>query len=350
MNDEIRVWIRRRKLKRKCRCRGPCRCKEKHSYHVRWLDPATSGWRSKKIGADRKVAEREAAILEKQLQDGTFREQQRVTWDAFVAEHVVNLDRTEATVSDVRRSLEAFGEVCKPAGPHAVTYRMIEHYVNHLKGRGNSVATRNKRLRYLRAAFNRAIKRGYLTKNPMFGWEWAKVDLKAPRVLSADEKQKLLKACPTDQWHALVFVALITGCRRGELLGLTWDRVDFENASILVTATKAHRDRVQPLNNEAVRLLRGLQASTLKDGGPFRGLNQVSVDKRFREIVERADIAHCTIHDLRRTFCTDLARLGVNQLVVQRLAGHACAATTATYYQFISDDMKKEAVARLATG
>ena len=351
MNDDIRVWIRKRKLKKKCRCRGPsCRCREKNTYHLRWLDSATGGWRSKKIGTDRKVAEREAAILEHQLQEGTFREQRRVTWEAFVAEHVANLDRTPATVSDVKRTLEAFGEICKPAGPHAVTYRMIEYYVDHLKGRGNSVATRNKRLRYLRAAFNRAIKRGYLSKNPMSGWEWAKVDLKAPRVLNADEKARVLDSCPTNQWVSFVYVALTTGCRRGELLGLTWDRVDFANTSILVTGTKAHRDRMQPLNSEAVRSLRGLQASTLKDGGPFRSLNRVSVDKRFREIVKQAGIAHCTIHDLRRTFCTDLARLGVNQLVIQRLAGHACAATTATYYQFVNDEMKKEAVAKLATG
>ena len=350
MNDNIQVWIRKRKLKKKCRCRGPCRCKEKHTYHLRWLDLATGGWRSKKVGTDRKVAEREAAVLEKQIQDGTFREQRRVTWGAFVAEHVANLDRTSATVSDVKRTLEAFGEICKPAGPHAVTYRMIEHYVDHLKGRGNSVATRNKRLRYLRAAFNRAIKRGYLSKNPMSGWEWAKVDLKAPRVLTADEKTKLLDACPTDQWRAFVFVALTTGCRRGELLGLTWNRVDLETGGIVVTGTKAHRDRTQPLNEQAIRMLRGLQASTLKDGGPFQSLKSVNAANRFRIIVERSGIAYCSIHDLRKTFCTDLARLGVNQLVVQRLAGHACSATTATYYQHVNDQMKREAVAKLATG
>ncbi|MCH7591309.1 MAG: site-specific integrase [Planctomycetes bacterium] len=59
-------------------------------------------------------------------------------------------------------------------------------------------------------------------------------------------------------------------------------------------------------------------------------------------------MAPCTIHDLRRTFCTDLARLGVNQAIVQGLAGHASAATTATYYQNINDDMRRDAVAKLA--
>lgn len=184
----------------------------------------------------------------------------------------------------------------------------------------------------------------------MVGWAWAKVDQKAPRVLTADEKTTLLDACPTDQWRAFVFVALTTGCRRGELLGLTWNRVDLEIGGIVVTDTKAHRDRTQPLNEQAIRMLRGLQASTLKDGGPFQSLKSVNAANRFRIISERFGIDHCCIHDLRKTFCTDVARLGVNQLVGQRLAGHGCAATTATYFQFVNDDMKREAIAKLAPG
>ena len=121
-------------------------------------------------------------------------------------------------------------------------------------------------------------------------------------------------------------MALTTGCRRGELLGLTWDRVNFGEACLVITGTKARRDRTQPLSVEAVGMLRALQASTLKHAGPFGNLNANTTPKHFRAIVKAAEIASCTIHDLRRTFCTDLARLGVNQLVVQRLAGHSTGA------------------------
>ena len=72
-----------------------------------------------------------------------------------------------------------------------------------------------------------------------------------------------------------------------------------------------------------------------------------SMPMQINGIVKAAGIERCTIHDLRRTFCTDLARLGVNQLVVQRLGGHSCAATTATYYTHINDATKRDAVARL---
>lgn len=75
-----------------------------------------------------------------------------------------------------------------------------------------------------------------------------------------------------------------------------------------------------------------------------------TVEQQFQRIVEAAGIERCKLHDLRRTFCTDLARLGVNRLVVHRLADHSTAATTAKYYQSVDDGMKRDAVDRLAAG
>jgi integrase len=264
----------------------------------------------------------------------------------FSAEHVANIPGA-VNRADAERTLRMFAHICRPVGVRAVSYGMVEAFSRHLRDAGKATATRNKRLRYLRAALNRAVKRGYIVKNPMDDWEWEREEEKAPRVLTADEKNKLLQACPTDQWRTFVFVALTTGCRRGELLELTWGRVDFVNASLLITNTKAKRDRVQPLNPATVTALRRLQASTLADGGPFMSMLRTNVPERFRAIVKTAGIKRCTVHDLRRTFCTDLARLGINQLVVQRLAGHAAAATTARYYQWVDDAMKREAIERL---
>ncbi len=62
-----------------------------------------------------------------------------------------------------------------------------------------------------------------------------------------------------------------------------------------------------------------------------------------------AKIKRCTIHNLRDTFCTDLARAGVNQKIVQELAGHESIGTTAKYYQYVPDDAKREAVRRAAS-
>ena len=318
----------------------------KTHYDLRWYD-GNGKRRSKFVGTDRKVADRARARLELELAEGTHFEDRKTTWSAFVDEHIGLMSRRPATVEDVARTLKEFGEVCEPRSPKHVTYTMLEEYHQHLRAKGNALGTRNKRLRYLRSVLNTARKRAYIKSNPMDQWAWEREERKVPRVLNDGEKAKLLEACPTDQWRTFVHIALTTGCRRGELLGLTWDRVSFDDASFVVTGTKAHQDRVQPLDPIGVGMLRDLQVATLRDGGPFQRLKTVNAANRFRIIVKRAGITHCCIHDLRKTFCTDLARLGVNQLVVQRLVGHKSGATTAKYYQHIDDGTKRAAVAKL---
>lgn len=57
---------------------------------------------------------------------------------------------------------------------------------------------------------------------------------------------------------------MTTGCRRSELLDLTWYQVVFHNARLIIMGTKSKKDRMQPLPVEAVGMLRKLQASTIE--------------------------------------------------------------------------------------
>jgi integrase len=330
--DEPKVWLRRRTGKGKIK------------HDLRWIVKGKT--RSRYVGTDGKLAERKGLKLEEELSTGDYRDVRRIRWEPFVTDHVGKIAGT-VNRADAERTLRMFDEVCGPIGPHDVTYASVERFVASLQNKGNSTATVNKRLRYLRVALNKAVRRGHIARNPMEGWKWEREEQKVPRALADDEKAKLLKVCPTEQWRTFVFVALTTGCRRGELLGLEWSRVDFDNARLLVTGTKAKRDRLQPLSPEAVVMLRGIQASTLKDGGPFRSMTPSGSCHAFQAIVKAAGIAPCVIHDLRRTFCTDLARAGVNALVMQHLAGHAAMQTTAKFYTAVDDSMKRDAIRRL---
>ena len=68
---------------------------------------------------------------------------------------------------------------------------------------------------------------------------------------------------------------------------------------------------------------------------------------RLRTAVKRAGIAHCTVHDLRRTFVSHLAMAGVSQTVTQRLVGHASVTTTERYYTAILPEALVAAPRRL---
>jgi len=336
MNGEPKVWIRKRTMK-----------DGKTRYDLRWICPTEHRWKSRKVkGGGRKQAEREAAQLEDKLMTGAYVALRKATWADFAKEHIALIEGG-AHKAIMQRTLDEFADVVQPKRLSDVTYATIERYAHHCHEAGNNTSTVNKKLRYIRVTLNRAVKRGYLARSPMTGWEWQRETQRLPRVLTAGEQGKLLAACTDKQWRTFVYIALTTGCRRAELLNLEWSRVDFENAQLAITGTKAKQDRVQPLSAEGVRLLRALQPATLKDGGPFKSINANSAPKVFKKLVDAAGIPPCTIHDLRRTFCTDLARVGVNQLVVQKLAGHSSATTTAKYYQLADDAMKRDAIERL---
>jgi integrase len=321
--------------------------KKGRSYHARWTDPETGKRRSQYAGPSKAKARRLAAKIEQNLLSGAVGMVKHVPWAAFAKEHLENIPGA-AHREEMERSLRFFFDACKPVGPHVVSYTMLEHFVRVLRASKCSLPTINKRLRYVRAALKAAVSRGYAESTPFARWNWAREERKVPRVLTADEKATLLAACPDHQWRTFVLVALTTGCRRGELLALTWADVNLRaDPHMVVRHTKGKQDRIQPLHPVAVAALQILQSTTLKDRGPWRAWSKNRVPPAFRRIVAKAGIPPATIHDLRKTFCTDLLRLGVNQLVVQKLAGHASAATTASYYQWVDDADKRKAIERL---
>ena len=341
MPEEAQVWISSRK------------CKKGKSYHLRWLDPSTGRMKSRKAGTDRKRADREAALLERELEEGTFRLVRKAGWSQFVEDHVAKIPGRRNAV-EAARTLKEFGKVCKVTGPRFVTFSTIERYVAHLRReddqkRANSVATINKKLRYLRAAFNMAVKRGYAKANPMDGWRWDREDEKAIRIVSDVEEIAILNAAEAAygfRWWAFIHVALNTGARRGELLSLSWDYVNIEDALVTFTATKGKKDRVVPLDSDTVQVLRRLQAQTLQEDGPFIGMGTM-VERRWQRIVNDAGVKHCTLHDLRRTFVTRLIRAGVALPTVQMLVGHSTIQTTLRHYNLVSENDKREGIEKL---
>ena len=113
-----------------------------------------------------------------------------------------------------------------------------------------------------------------------------------------------------------------TGGRRGELLGLIWDRVDFEQSRVHFAITKGHKDRFVPVNEDVIQVLRKLQAQTLRDGGPFADMDKPT-QRRWDSVLAASEVSGLAPHDLRRTYVTRLVRAGVPLPTVQKLAGHA---------------------------
>lgn len=173
------------------------------------------------------------------------------------------------------------------------------------------------------------------------------------RVLSPAEQTAVLNACLSDEWRVLVCLLLTTGLPREQLCRARWNDFDFlsESPTVRVDAQRGFEvaEHCVPIPCEAVEHLLKLRAVKLCLSGPFIGLGSTSTVQRiFRRILARSGIKRCTLHDMRRTFCSRLAELDVNQTTIQSLAGHASPATTALYYQRVKPSAQRAAVERLA--
>jgi integrase len=295
--------------------------------------------RTESVGTDRRLAERLRREREGQLNNGKLGAVRPIRYSDFVAEEVETMTGRLApnSISSLRVALDDFGQHCRPKMLADVTHGMVETYFS---GRLKAVAvpTANCTLRTLKASFNRAVGRGYLTENPAARVRQVREPERTIRVVSPDEVSKLLEACPSDAWRAFLALALTTGMRLGELTALRWADLDVPQGLVHVVnsevhLTKSRRNRVLALFPHVAAMLhalphRGDWIFTTAEGNPWRN----NVKRDFGKIVKRARIAHASLHDLRRSFCTHLAASGANAALVQQLAGHSSITTTVKYY------------------
>ena len=121
---------------------------------------------------------------------------------------------------------------------------------------------------------------------------------------------------------------MLTGWRTGEALGLKWEHVNFETGEIVLPSTKTGRD---------VRRLAGLALQLIAAMPRIHGDNRVfpvrrdTLRRHFKLACKAAEIADCTVHDLRRTFATAAANAGVPVLVLRDLLGHNTLAMANRY-------------------
>jgi integrase len=191
------------------------------------------------------------------------------------------------------------------------------------------------------------------------------------QVLTPEQVKSLLEAATMDRFHALYVLAVATGLRQGELLGLRWEDVDFGGAMLRVRFALHELDghlsldepktakskRPVDLPEVAVTALREHRERMLSeghphglvfcdtDGGPVRRPNLIR--RSFLPLLKTAGLPRIRFHDLRHTAATLLLLQGVHPKVVQERLGHSQISVTLDTYSHVLPSMGKEAAARL---
>jgi len=143
------------------------------------------------------------------------------------------------------------------------------------------------------------------------------------RRLQGDEEKRLLAACrgARNKWLVhFVAIAIETGMRRGELLGLLWDNVDLERRTAFLPVTKNGESRGVPLSSRAVEALRALPPST--NGRVFGELTREALKQSFNRAARRAGITGLRVHDLRHEATSRFFEKGLNVMEVASVTGH----------------------------
>ena len=193
-----------------------------------------------------------------------------------------------------------------------------------------SPATVNRYMAALSHAFKIAVQEwGWLDDSPLRQVRKPKEPRGRVRVLSDEERQRLLKVCqesPNPYLYPVVVLALSTGARKMEILSLTWKEVDFGRSVIVIHETKNGEPRGIPLTGRAFGLMKNLSRVRRLDSDLiFPGQNpQRPIDIRtaWETAVKKADIQDIRFHDLRHCAASYLAMNGASLVEIADVLGH----------------------------
>ena len=254
----------------------------------------------------------------------------------------------------------------------ALTTAEIDGLVDDLHARGLAPATIKRIIATLQAALSSAVRRELLSVNPVRGVRVPQGAGRVHTVWDIHQCATFLAACPSDGLGALYRLALVTGMRRGELLGLSWTDVDLAAATLVVRATRvAIGGRVvtgTPKSRSGVRRIY-LDAATVNmlrawktvqkspfsesDGYVFTNCDGVAftpgfVSHAFNRLIAKLPVPQIRFHDLRHTSATIGLASGESLKEVSARLGHADIAITANVYTEILPQTAQASATRRA--
>ena len=221
-----------------------------------------------------------------------------------------------------------------------------------------------------RTALEKAVQDGLIRTNPAIGCKLPPKKAREMQVLDRDELQRFLIQAQAEGYYELFLLDLATGLRRGELMALQWDDLDFEtgvlNVNKQVYQVNGELQFSEPKTKNSIRKIvlppsvvevlkeykktvdsRWMFPSPVKEDRP---ITPGVVRKRLQLILEHAGGKHVRFHDLRHTFATLALQNGMDVKTLSAMLGHVSAATTLDIYTHITDDMHRTAAANIDRG
>jgi integrase len=258
-----------------------------------------------------------------------------------------------------------------------ITAQTLQKFVTNLIDKGKSPSYVKKILAVISGSLKRAERWELIPKNPSALIDKPRISKKELTVWDKHEVEQFLKVAKNDRLYIAFLLAIMTGMRQGEILGLRWKDIDFENGVISIQQTLSHDGKKFLTEAKTKSSIRSviLPKDVLKALRKHRAL--IQQEKLFAEKYTDLDLVVCTsngtqvnpsnlrrtfirlqgqagvtqirFHDLRHTHATLLMQLGTNPKVVAERLGHSTTRMTLDTYTHYLPTMQEEAVEKLNT-
>lgn len=268
-----------------------------------------------------------------------------------------------------------------------LTARELQEFYNFKIANGLSPKTILNIHRCLHEALKQAVLEQYIPFNPSDAVVLPKVEKPEIEILTCDQQNRLIQASYHNRYDIFVRLALTTGLRLGEVLGLAWENIDLRSNTLFVRQTLNRLEKIDyngigakteivmqvPKTKNSIRSIpllpfiakelqdwRKVQLSdkatigaAYQDTGlvvtnPFGGYIEPRTFKDYyNQILNISGIGHYTFHALRHTFCTRALENDMDAKTVSAIMGHYSVAFTLDVYAHVLDSHKREEMMKI---
>ena len=356
---------------------------------------------------DIKALQKKMADARYEMEHGIYLNAQHMTLDSFFETWISEVKENTVKGNTLSVYIEIYKIHIAPSlgkmKVSAISKLMIQRLLNNMSKNGLSANTLAKTKAILYSVFKEAMENRMISYNPCENIT-IKRDRTERRVLSYEEQKIFLEAIQGSRYEVLCILGLSTGLRIGELSGLRWSDIHFEEKYLSVERTyvylhdiKNHQMKDEfhsPKTKNSVRTVRLLDSTlellqqhkkkqerekealgdnwcpveggedlvfTTKNGGPVRGLNVAETLNNYVKNINKKEEAlaqaenrepvyfeRITPHTLRHTFATRAFESGIPPKVVQNILGHSSLEMTMDLYTHVTEDVQSKEIQKLS--
>lgn len=254
-------------------------------------------------------------------------------------------------------------------------YKILDGIQVSEKASGERI--RNAVFKMLKSILNKGYKWGYIDDNPCNRLDTPKYKAKEKETLHPDNLNKIIVLLGNEELkhQACFYFGFLCGLRRQEIIGLTWDNIDFENKSFRITqgAIRVKGEKTKTKGTKTAKSIRTLhlpdilynilkkmkseqKERRLRLGDRWKGQDWIftqwdgsimAVDtpsKWWYKFRDKNNLGNVTFHGLRHTAATFMLKNNIPVPTVSAVLGHASITTTLNTYAHVIEDTKEEAI------